>query len=258
MSEKVMGQPVRSAKDGLDQTVIVKLTDGTTGTVNQMTVDADKNAHVEMHGNDPAGLDRVARMSETGGVQSDAVYDGATNTKPSTQGLIVQERNAAASDVRQTMRPTAKRGSVDTDVVCLDVAIRDEDGNKFTDQNPLPVYMAQDPGTEIHEPAFEADVVAGATTVQTYAIGVGTVFELHQVLASSSGLVTGVLELTLDGSTYSRLMALRNSVSNPTAEFAPKVPKSISGGAAVALRLTITNRDEEPFDIDSMLVGLLK
>lgn len=70
--------------------------------------------------------------------QLDGVY-GVDNTDPDNVGLVLQERGATSSDTAQTQRPTAFRGTNDTDVVAMDVAIRDQNGNQFTQANPLTI-----------------------------------------------------------------------------------------------------------------------
>lgn len=68
--------------------------------------------------------------------QLDGVYD-LDNLVPDSVGLVLQERGSAASPTTQTQQPTAIRGTNDTNVVAADVAIRDHDGNKFNQANPL-------------------------------------------------------------------------------------------------------------------------
>lgn len=59
----------------------------------------------------------------------DGIYNATNNADPANVGLVAQERNAAAADSRQTMLPTAKRGTNDTDQVSLDVSLHDRNGD---------------------------------------------------------------------------------------------------------------------------------
>lgn len=111
---------------------------------NTVIADADKNLHVENHGNKPDGTDVVQKLSETGETAIDGTYDVTNNTNPANIGLVTQERNIAASDIRQNLKPTSKRGTVNTDTVSLDVSLHDENGNNYGENNPLTVEPSDD------------------------------------------------------------------------------------------------------------------
>lgn len=61
--------------------------------------------------------------------QTEGVYDSQDNPNPDNIGLVLQTRNITSSDSRQVERPTAKRGTEDTDSVSSDVALHDKNGN---------------------------------------------------------------------------------------------------------------------------------
>ena len=71
--------------------------------------------------------------------QLDGVYDSAENTIPDTVGDIAHERSTSTDKTKLTQRVTAKRGTIDTDTVSKDVSIHDDQGNKFTESNPLTI-----------------------------------------------------------------------------------------------------------------------
>ena len=54
MSDYKSGLPVRSEADGTDERLQTKIVDATSPDTQQMEVDSDNNAHVEVHGNNPA------------------------------------------------------------------------------------------------------------------------------------------------------------------------------------------------------------
>src|SRR5690606_13158800 len=101
------GLPIRSEADGADDRVQTKIVDAQNPDTQQMKVDTDGNAHAEMHGNDPAGIDRVQRLSELGAVTPDGLYDASDNTKPGNIGLIANTRDVTPSDSTQTERLTS-------------------------------------------------------------------------------------------------------------------------------------------------------
>lgn len=94
---------------------------------------------ITIRGVDPNGVNRIYRISEQGHNSINGIYDAILNSDPSNIGLAAQERNVAAADSRQTMRPTAVRGAANIDTVALDVSLHDEDGDAYSSANPLAV-----------------------------------------------------------------------------------------------------------------------
>lgn len=66
MADQQLALPIRTEADGLDQRVQVKIVDKTAPGTQQMAVDLDSNAHVEVHGNAPDGTDRVVALDTLG------------------------------------------------------------------------------------------------------------------------------------------------------------------------------------------------
>lgn len=69
-------------------------------------------------------------------------YNASTNPDPDDIGVILSSRNSSPGKINQIQRPTAKRGTSDTDTVSMDVSLHDEDGNKYSDTNPVPTENA--------------------------------------------------------------------------------------------------------------------
>lgn len=140
--------PIRSESDGADERVHVKIVDGSSGAVNQATVDSDKNLHIECHGNradDTADI--VLTLSELGYANTDGVYEADDNSDPGNIGLIGHVRNATPGDTHQTIRWTGVNGTTATTVWAMDVSLHDEDGNPYSDSNPLFVAIDSDNNT---------------------------------------------------------------------------------------------------------------
>jgi hypothetical protein len=134
--------PVRSEADGLDERLHVKIVDGSSGAVNQATVDTDKNLHVEMHGNNTTGgTDLVLKLSELGFANEDGIYDASNNTDPSNVGLIGHVRSASPADSDQTIRWTGIQGSDANTVWAMDVSMCDGNGEPITTNHPLPIIQ---------------------------------------------------------------------------------------------------------------------
>lgn len=244
--------PIRSEADGADAKVLVKLVDGTVGGSNQMSIDADKNAHVEVHGNNPAGGDEVLRLSELGALTPDGVYDVANNTKPGNLGLIASVRDAAPSDTTQTQRLTAVTNS---DVRALDVAIRDENGAAFTTSNPLPVTLVDSEGDEINSFDDAANVAIGASVNHDYTVTALKTMKLAQINATASGKIKIEVQVEtapLSGTFTTKFVAF-NSTANPNITL--DIKELISVAAGVIIRVVKTNRDLAIQDIYSTISG---
>ncbi len=256
MADYDSGLPVRTEADGTDERVQVKVVDATNPDTQQMIVDTDSNAHVEAHGNDPAGVDRVVKTSEDGSVDIDGVYDVSLNTEPANVGVVTQERNVASSDTRQTEQITGKRGTVDTDVVSMDVSLHDEDGNKYTQDNPLPVTLEESEGEEVCDYQTSASVAADATTDHDYTVTALKDLLGEELWISGSGKLKAevMLETAAASDTYETKFVAFNSTANPNVRIPlEKIVKQVAGAK---VRIHLTNRDNQPQDLYSTLLGI--
>jgi hypothetical protein len=253
MADQDTSLPVRSQADGTDERVHVKIVDGTTTpAVNQTQVDDDNNLHVELHGNDPGGADKVVRTSEGGALTPDGVYVVLNNTKPGNIGLIATTR-AIAADSIQTERLTSIAGT--GNVRALDVSMHDEAGVAYSVTNPLPVFVSEtEGGAPIHKfHPSAADVAVGGTETYDYTVTLGKTMKFSQFLASASGKIKA--ELWVDLGTGLTLQAVYfNSAANPNIETAWNVPFTVAAGLKV--RFILTNRDNNPMPVYGTLVGV--
>lgn len=242
--------PVRSEADA-DQRLQTKIVDFTTPTQGQ-TVDAQGNGHVEVHGDNPSGGDEVLRLSELGHGTVDGVYDGTNNTDPSQVGLVVHTRNATPGDAQQVIRQTGISSGTRHSA---DVSLHDDSGNAFSESNPLPVYIAADPGSEITDYDTQASLAAASSDTHSYAVAANT-FELKRVWASSSGKMKIEVQY-YDGVTASTLAVGFNSTANPNIDiqFPPYV---VAGAAGKEIRVIRTNLDKSAEDVYSTIMGELK
>lgn len=253
MADQATSLPVRSESDGTDAKVVVKVIDGINGGTNQMSVDSDKNAHVELHANDPAGLDVVVNASEEGRLV-DGFYHATNNTEPGSIGVVAHARAASPAYADSIKKLTAiSNGSVHA----LDMSLHDEDGAAYSDANPVPVYVAPDPGTEVHNYDTQAALAAGAADNHDYAVASG-VFELQQVMASASGKLKIEVQWTTDDVTYTTLYVGFNSTANPNIFEGMSRPYNLAGGANAKIRVIRTNKDNQAQDVYSTIIGILK
>lgn len=255
MSDITSSLPIRSEADGADQRVQVKIVDKTSPGTQQMTVDTDSNAHVESHGNDPAGVDRVLILTEEGRSTNRGDYNVTTNTKPSSDAIILHARNASPTEVHQTFRPTGINSSVNATVFAADVAIRDEDGNPFTAGNPMPVTVVDSEGSEVNDYSTAAAVAAAAVSNHDYTVTAAKTLKLSSIKGTASGRAK--FEVQIETGVGLNIFVTRfvvfNSTSMPNIEI--PITENIAVAAGVRVRVIRTNRDLLAQDLYSTICG---
>lgn len=251
MADYKSSLPVRTEADS-DERLQVKIVDKTSPAAQQMTVDSDSNAHVEIHGNDPAGTDRVIKTSEDGSVDVDGVYNASTNTEPANIGLVAHARAASPGDGDQTKRLTAITSST---VHALDVSLHDESGNAYSSTNPLQVVVIESEGDEINDYQTSAAVAAGSSVDLDYTVSALKTLQLTQFHGSASGRAKFELkaETGVGTNTFNTKFVFFNSTANPNVDISLK--DAIAVLAGVRVRVTITNRDNQPQDVYSTVSG---
>jgi hypothetical protein len=187
-------------------------------------------------------------------VDVDGVYSGG-NTDPDNVGLIAHVRATTPADTDQTIRLTGKNGTVDTTVWALDVSMHDQNGNAYTTSNPFPVYSVDSVGTPINNYQTSAAVAAGGTVNLDYTVTALKTLHLNGVWASASGKMKleVKVETGVGTGTYVTKYVGFNSTATPNIEV--DIKNAILVAAGVKVRLTITNRDNQPMDVYSTLEG---
>ena len=257
MSDYKSGQPIRSEKDGLDERVHIKFVDFTDpdGIDKQVEV-SEKLAHVRTFGKHPKGTKVELKLSEEGNANTRGDYDITTNEDPASVGLIAHERNVAKADEHQTKRVSAVDSTDNTDVTALDVAIRDEQGNPFTVDNPLPVEVAESAGDEIHDYNESAvDVVKDGTDTHIYVVPVGKTLLLEQVLCSGSGRAKFEIAVGADTAEATRGVRFASSSMQDSDWNLQRTIKVVAGDQVL---ITRTNRDNQPQALYTTIIGVLK
>jgi hypothetical protein len=217
-----------------------------------MQIDSDKNAHVEVHGNNPAGGDEVLRLSELGALTPDGVYSATDNSKPGNVGLITSVRDAAPSDSTQTQRLTSVTNG---NKRLLDVSIHDENGAVFSASNPLPVTSVDSEGDEVNAFSTSAAVAACASIDLEYTVTALKTLKLAQVHASASGKLKAEIkvESAAGSGTFATKFVQFNSTANPN--LLCEISEHISVVAGAKVRVTLTNRDTSPMDVYATICG---
>jgi len=256
MADYDSGLPIRTEADGTDERLHSKIVDFADpgGTDKQVEV-SEKLLHNRNFGHDPAGLKVQERLSETGETAVDGTYNATTNTNPANIGVVVQERNAASSDVRQTMKPTAIRGTVDNTKVAMDIALNDENGNSYTKDNPLPVSLEESEGDEICDRKTSTSVAVDTTVTHDYTVTALKSLIIDGAWISASGKIKAVLSVETGVGTgvFTPKFDAFNSTSSPNIEI--PIKKRLEVAAGVRVRISITNRDNQPQDVYSTLLG---
>lgn len=251
--------PIRSEADGADQRVQVKIVDSVAPSTpeNQVTV-SENLVHNRTHGQDPGGVKRQLRLSEGGEVAIDGTYDGSVNSNPANVGIVVQERNAASADSRQTMKPTAVRGTTAANQVSLDVSLHDEAGEAYSQDNPLPVSIEESEGEEVCDRRTSSSVAAAASVNHDYTVTASTVLVLDGWYISASGRIKAVLsvETSVGSDEFTIIQDAFTTAAKLNEDF--PLNKTVKVEAGVRVRITLTNRDLLSQDVYSQLRGVEK
>ena len=244
--------PVRS-KDDIDERVLIKIQDGDTpGGANETMTVSEKKAHVRAHGSDSDGNDLELLLSQEGHTQSNGDYDAANNKRPSSQGLIASDRDAAPGETTMNKRPTAVAG--DDDKIALDVAMSDSQGNAITEANPLPTYQAESPGDELDD-FNDADAVAkDATANHDYTVTALKTLKSIKAPCSASGKARFELQVETGVATgiFIGVAVGFNSTANPNLVLEYK--KSVAAG--IIVRVAKTNLDNQAQSLYSQIQGI--
>lgn len=246
--------PVRSEAD-VDERVQTKIVDATNPATQQMEVDTDGNAHVEVHGDDPTGTDTTLRTSEQGSASVDGEYDASNNTDPSQTGLVSMSRDASPADSQQTQRVTGAT-SGDGTKRTVDISLLDEDGEAYTALNPLPTAPAASTGADVIDYKEAASVAKNASDDHDYTVTALKTLSVKSVEVAGSGKLKAEfqIETGVGAGTYDTIAVRFNSTASPNdATFTPREPIEVSAG--VNFRVTITNRDNQPQNVYSTIIG---
>lgn len=246
--------PVRS-KDDLDERVLIKIQDGDDPSgVGKTQEVSEKKAHIRNFSKDSDGNDQEQLLSQEGHTQSNGDYDATTNKRPSSQGLIVSDRDASPSESTMNKRPTAVSG--DSDKVALDVAISLSNGNNITEDSPLPVYVTESVGDEIVDFDEAVDIVKNSTSNHDYTVSALKELRFLNIEASASGKAKFELQVETAASSgvFTTIGVQFNSTSNPNVKFNVKRPATIATG--VVVRLVKTNLDNQAQSIYSTINGV--
>lgn len=256
MSDFNSSLPIRSESDGVDAKVVVKIIDGTNGGSNQMSVDADKNAHVEMHGNAPDNAtDKTMRLSESGHPNGNGSYDGTDNSDPASAAVILHDRVAAPDQTNQLFRPTGVASSDGSNAKAADVAIRDEQGNAFTASNPLPVTSVDSEGDEVNNYNTDDAVAAAGTSNHDYTVTALKTLKLSRIWATASGKLKIEVQIE-DGvasDSFDTVFVAFNSTANPNIDL--QINEDITVAAGIRVRVIRTNKDNQTQDLYSTISG---
>lgn len=256
MADYDSGLPIRTQADGTDERVQSKIVGNATGAVsgvdNHLAIDNDKNAHVEVHGNNPLGVDEILRLSEIGAITPDGVYDVTNNTKPGNVGLIASARDVAPSDTTQTQRLTSVTNGTKR---LLDIALHDESGAVFSTSNPLPVTSVDSEGTEVNNYDTALALAAGATSNHDYTVTAATTLKLTQIWATASAKlrIEVQVETGVATGTFNTYFVGFNSTADPNIDL--NLKEAISVAAGVRVRVIRRNNDNQAQDVYSTICG---
>lgn len=243
--------PVRSKQDA-DERVQVKLMDYTTpeGADAQLEI-TEKSASVKPFGKDSDGNKVQQLVSQEGHALTNGDYDATNNKRPSSQGMILSDRDASPSESTMNKRPTAVSG--DNDKVAVDVAISDSNGNHITESNPLPVYQADNPADEVSDYDQAVDTAKDGSTNHDYTVTALKTLKKLEVKCTASGAAKFDLQIETGVGAGTFTTVATTFISASKQEDTMKYPKSVAAGLIV--RVVKTNRDNSTQDVYTQIMG---
>lgn len=228
------------------------------------------NANIQVADVDVSNANPVPVSDAGGSLTVDAVnLDIRDLTHASDSVKVGDGTDFLAINNDGSINITDNGGSLTVDAVDLDIRdlsaaqdnvaawISDETGAPFSETNPLPVYLTDNPGTAVQNYNTAASIAAGATSNHDYAVPTG-IFELLQVQATSSGKMKIEIQHSSDGVSFTTLTVGFNSPADPNIDTSLKAPYNLTGGASALIRVIRTNKDGQSQDLYSTIVGLLK
>lgn len=253
MSDYNSQLPIRSEADGTDERVLVKIQDGDNpGGANETATVSEKKVHTRGHGKDSDGTDQETLHSQEGHLLTNGDYDATNNKRPSSQGVIASDRDASPSETTMNKRPTAVAGN--DDKVALDVAISDSSGNRFDENNPLPVFQTANPGDEVNNYDQAVDTASDGSTNHDYTIAATSEFRQLKVSCSASGKARFELQIEtgIGAGTFTTAQVCFNSTANPNCEMSYE--PAVQTGRII--RVVKTNLDNQPQDVYTTIKGI--
>lgn len=255
---------IRTLQDP-DEMILTKIVDKDNPLSLQASVDTDNNLHIENHGNDPTGTDKILKLSELGKITPDGIYHVTDNTLPGNTGIIAHERNETPNETHQIKRITGIQGSIDNTVFSIDTSIHDESGNPYTHINPLPVVMESSEGEEVinrqmTESLESIEIDPNAYVNHDFLISSGENFIIKQIWASSSGKLKIEVKFGdgTDPENFDIKFDAMNSPANPNILISMGNISPTFQGTATGLhiRITLYNYDNQALNVYSTLSGI--
>jgi hypothetical protein len=132
--------------------------------------------------------------------------------------------------------------------------LNDQDGNPYTEENPLPVYSAESPGAEVDEYDVAVALAKDASANHDYTVTASTSLKEVEVRCSASGRAKFELQIETAASagTFASSDVAFNSTANPNCTLKHKT--KVAEG--VIVRVIKTNLDNQAQDVYSKIMGI--
>lgn len=127
--------------------------------------------------------------------------------------------------------------------------ILDENGNPFTNANPLPVSIEESAGDEVCDYQTSSSLASAASTNHDYTVTAAKTLLIQSAWVSGSSKLKAVVQV--NGAT--KYVGF-NSTANPNIEI--PMNKILKAAATQVVRITITNLDNQAQDVYSTLLGV--
>lgn len=210
----------------LDVALSTRATEATLSAINSKLVDGTDIGDVTI--NNAAGVSAVN------------IQDGGNSITVDAVDLDIRDLTSASDSVE------ALQATHDNLNLNANLQVNDTDVSNI---NPVPVYVEENTGTEIVDFQSSSAVIKDASTNHDYTVSAGATFVGEELWASGSGKMK--VEVLVNAVT---VFVGFNSTSNPNVRI--PLDKVVKANATEVVRITLTNRDNQPQDLYSTLTGV--
>ena len=139
------------------------------------------------------------------------------------------------------------------------VNIHDENGDPYSNTNPLQVTLVSNELVATHDPAVFVNAIKSVVNNHNLVIPSGKIFSLTQVIASASGKLKVEIKIG-DGAlveVFTTKIVGFNSTQAPQADFILSTPIKVLGTVnGTTIRVSITNIDNQNQDLYNTIIGV--
>lgn len=179
-------------------------------------------------------------INNAAGAAAVNIQDGGNSITVDATDLDIRDLDSASDSV-EVLQATHDNLNLNANLQVNDTDV--------SNANPVPVYIEENAGTEVVDYQSSSSIAKDASTNHDYTVSGGATFVGEELWASGSGKMK--VEVLVNGS---NVFVAFNSTANPNVRI--PLDKVVKANATEVVRITLTNRDNQPQDLYSTLTGV--